>query len=247
MKLALKASTFIKALTIALLIIISSNIKLFRDKSIESVDKSENGINNSKEDIIKANSDINKADKLEGKDNNNNSITASSNNSNNTTTITNTKNENEPTRTVDCNISSISIPVGTDSPVLTFNARISEEENFNLISLLKSDVNKLNINGVLFHTDNNIVWYKDESLINLKNTRVKDAFSLCRKINKEYLETENVSNNNKKMKLRVLRKLPEGISFKENGSVKGKIINNSESIIKSINKEEESLVSNKEV
>ena len=95
-----------------------------------------------------------------------------------------------------CNVSGVSIPLGSDSPIMSFKARFENEE-VGLVAMKKKGLDELVIeNQEMVHTDkgSNSVWLKSSKTSDKMMTRVKDAFSLCRRIYNDYLSTGKLNN-----------------------------------------------------
>lgn len=106
------------------------------------------------------------------------------------------KKERESSSKSGCGISDIGIPMGSDSPVMSFSARVGSEE-IKIYALNKDNINKVSIeNSEMFHSDknNNSVWYKNKNVSEEKIAKARDAFSFCRKIYQDYLDTGKTKN-----------------------------------------------------
>lgn len=181
---------------------ISSN-KIIGENSIINEDIKKNDI----KEPIKTHTDIKDANKIHNENTENHIITI------------------DRKASDDCKVSSVNIPEGSDSPIMVFKARINNDE-YTFMVLKKADLEKYDVKGEMIHSDKSkdLIWYKhDDKLLDLKSHRVKDAFSLCRRINLEYMETGQIheshrySDSNDKInnkQQRISKILPEGVTLK---------------------------------
>jgi hypothetical protein len=90
-----------------------------------------------------------------------------------------------------CSISTISIPVGSNSPVMVYNARI-ENESWRLTVLPKEQQQKLKVDGEMFFSDKETgdSWFSDKNIDEKQFESMRDAFSLCRTLNADNKETK---------------------------------------------------------
>ena len=90
-----------------------------------------------------------------------------------------------------CSISSISIPIGSSSPVMVYNARM-ENENLELTVLDKEHVDKYKVDVNLFYSDKKSgeSWYANKNVLDKNFESMRDAFSLCRTLNTDNKQTK---------------------------------------------------------
>jgi hypothetical protein len=91
-----------------------------------------------------------------------------------------------------CSISTISIPVGSTSPVMVYNARI-DNDNWKLTVLNKDHQEKYKVEGEMFYSDKETgeSWYSDKNVDQNQFEAMRDAFSLCRTLNKDNRVTKD--------------------------------------------------------
>ena len=118
----------------------------------------------------------------------------------------------------DCDVSDVSISFGDDSPMMSYSARIGNEE-FSITAIHKDYVEKVQHNFEMFNTDKDsgYMWFKDSNL-DLRKSNFSNTFSYCRKLHDELLE----KNKNKKLesfvsetyKIKLRKDLPKGIKLR---------------------------------
>jgi hypothetical protein len=132
-----------------------------------------------------------------------------------------------------CAVSSISIPKGSNLPIVVFKASF-DEEDFKLTVLEKEHMNKLNVKGHLVMDDKNNgeSWYVEKKYDEANFENMRDAFSLCRNIHEEnkelklYDENESNRKNNNLLKFRI-QSLPDNVDMIED---KEKVKNDSSNL-----------------
>jgi hypothetical protein len=125
-------------------------------------------------------------------------------------------NRNLNSNHANCSISSISIPIGSSSPVMVYNARI-HDLNWRLTVLEKGQVNKYRVDGHLFFSDNTTgeSWYSDKDMNESSFESMRDAFSLCKTLNQDNKNGKSYENNKEYENLRSLS-LPENVKLRSN-------------------------------
>jgi hypothetical protein len=95
-----------------------------------------------------------------------------------------------------CSISTISIPVGSSSPVMVYNARINEED-WQLTVLDKDQISKYKVDGNLFYSDKKSgeSWFVNKFVDDKQFESMRDAFSQCRTLNTDSKESKDFDNN----------------------------------------------------
>lgn len=85
-----------------------------------------------------------------------------------------------------CSISTISIPIGSTSPVMVYNARI-DNDIWRLTVLNKDQLEKFKVEGEMFYSDKQTgeSWYSDKNVDENQFEAMRDAFSLCRTLNND--------------------------------------------------------------
>jgi hypothetical protein len=122
------------------------------------------------------------------------------------------------TKAVKCTISTISIPKGSNMPVVVFRAN-SGEEDVNLTVMDKQDLNKYKVNGNLVFEDktNGESWFAENKYNENNFESMRDAFSLCKTIhddnkgNKLYDDNESNRKNKKSLLQYRIQTLPDNI------------------------------------
>lgn len=113
-----------------------------------------------------------------------------------------------------CSISTISIPIGTNTPVMIYNARM-EEENLQLTVLEKDHLEKYQVEGNLFYTDKETgeSWYANKNVDEKNLETMRDAFSLCRVLNNDNKQTKAYESSRVYMKYRT-EVLPKNVALR---------------------------------
>lgn len=115
-----------------------------------------------------------------------------------------------------CSISTISIPIGTNSPVMIYNARKDNEE-WQLTVIEKENLENYDIKGNLFYSDKRSgeSWYTNKDMDEKTFESMRDAFSLCRTLNTDNKRTKVYDNNRFYTKYRT-QSLPQNLSLRVN-------------------------------
>lgn len=150
-------------------------------------------------------------------------------NNHNQSNVVRTLNKSSRMESNSCKVSAISIPIGSDSPILTFKARTNNNDSLEFVSIKRVDDSKFKVNGDLIHSDRktDTNWYFKSSEQVYRMQTMRDAFDLCRRIHTEYSITGELvfdhdnEEEDKKYKLKLLRVLPEGVTMRSK-SVKSK-------------------------
>jgi len=137
------------------------------------------------------------------------------------------------TQAVKCSISTISIPKGSNLPIVVFRLNTGLED-VNLTVVENEDLNKLKIKGNLVYEDktNGESWFSENNYNDKKIESMRDAFSLCKTIheenkgNKLYDDNESNRKNKKSILQYRIQSLPENIELVDN-KAKTKVASNS--------------------
>jgi hypothetical protein len=116
-----------------------------------------------------------------------------------------------------CSISTISIPLGTNTPVMVYNAR-KDSDMWKLTVLEKEHTDNYSVEGHLFYTDKTTgeSWYMhnaDEGAVE----SMRDAFSLCRTLNMDNKITKIYDKNTMFRKYRT-NVLPQHVMLRNNNN-----------------------------
>jgi hypothetical protein len=115
-----------------------------------------------------------------------------------------------------CSISSISIPVGSTSPVMVYNARI-DNLKWRLTVLDKEQINRYRVDGHLFFSDKETgeSWYADKDMNERSFESMRDAFSLCKNLNYDNKNEKSYESNKEYDNLRT-SSLPDNVKLRTN-------------------------------
>lgn len=130
---------------------------------------------------------------------------------------------NLDTQAVKCSISTISIPKGSNLPIVVFRLNTGAED-VNLTVVENEDLNKLKVKGNLVYEDktNGESWFAENKYDDKNFESMRDAFSLCKNIheenkgNKLYDDNESNRKNKKGILQYRIQSLPENIELIDN-------------------------------